>query len=375
MYEKLEYIKDEKERSFYIKREELIPLKQELEDFLKSESYMNTLDFSKKVMPVQEVKNNNHIEGYRDDVSSIEKIIENAKEITDDEKRNRVINLYKGYNYILKSPKINKENLKELYDILSKELLSKEDLSNMGPYYREKDVYIFYSSNLEVAPDKGADPKVVEPLMENYFNYLNKSSDIYSMTDYYEKAQIAHFYFIYIHPYFDINGRTARTSSMWYLLNNEAYPYIIFNRAIGNSKNTYYRQIRSSKANYNLTHFLKYLMVNVKKELEKEYVIQGIKANAKEPLTSIDITTILDILSMNGLLTLKDYATVYNGKNDKKRVTEIHDEMINPLLEKNIIQKVRTTNNMYTGEDNNYVFKLNTDNLDIDKSKIRRIKI
>ena len=48
-----------------------------------------------------------------------------------------------------------------------------------------------------------------------------------------------HFYFVYIHPYFDVNGRTSRTLAMWYLLNEEAYPYIIFNRAINNNASNY----------------------------------------------------------------------------------------------------------------------------------------
>mgnify|MGYP003296361204 FL=1 len=75
-----------------------------------------------------------------------------------------------------------------------------------------------------------------------------------------------HFYFVYIHPYFDINGRTSRTVAMWYLLNNSIYPYIIFNRGI-NFDSTYDKTIRECKDRYEITKFLKYMLINVKKEL------------------------------------------------------------------------------------------------------------
>ena len=336
---------------------------------------MNTLDFSKKVMHSQEIKNNNNIEGYLDDVSLIEEVIRNSNSISDKNKKNRIINLYKGYKYILQKPEINKENLNKLYKILSHNLLCSYDLKNMGEFYRNGEVFIYFSDNSAVPPDTGVSYEILDDMMDKYFKFLNSEENIETLTDYYIKSQIAHFYFVYVHPYFDINGRSARTSSMWYLLNNEAYPYIIFNRAIGNSKNIYYKEIRKAKTSHNLTSFIEYLMVNVKKELEKEYIIQAIKSASNEKLSSIEFSSILDILSMNGLKTLKDFAYFHNMKNDKKRVNDIYNEMIEPLLEKEIILKTRDTKGMYNGSCNNFVFDLNLSKLDLDKSKVRRLMI
>ena len=66
--------------------------------------------------------------------------------------------------------------------------------------------------------------------MEYYFAFFNAPTFSQTMTDQYVKSQILHFYFVYIHPYFDVNGRTSRTMALWHLLNSQAYPYIIFNR-------------------------------------------------------------------------------------------------------------------------------------------------
>ncbi|MGN0993149.1 MAG: Fic family protein [Bacilli bacterium] len=375
MIKKIEGLNLDKGHNLYFNDEYIKPLKDELETFISEESQMNTLDFSKKVMHSQEIKNNNNIEGYSDDISSIEEVIRNSNSISDKDKKNRIINLYKGYKYILQKPEINKENLRKLYKILSYNLLSNYDLKNMGEFYRKGEVFIYFSDNVAVPPDKGVSYELLDDMMDKYFKFLSSEESIDTLTDYYIKSQIAHFYFVYIHPYFDINGRSARTTSMWYLLNNEAYPYIIFNRAIGNSKNIYYKEIRNAKTSHNLTSFIEYLMINVKKELEKEYVIQAIKSASNEKLSSIEFSTILDILSMNGLKTLKDFSHLYNMKNDKKRVIDIHKNMIEPLLEKEVITKIRDTNGMYYKGCNNFVFELKTDKLDLDKNKIRRLNI
>lgn len=367
MVKEIKELKLEKDKKLYIDNERIEPLKKELEDFLKEESQMNTFDFSKKVMESLEIKTNNTIEGYLDDIVSIENIIKNSKYITNEDKRNRIINLYKGYQYILKQKPINKDTLKELYAILSKDLLSEYDLSNMGPYYRDGDVYIWYSDKIHIEPDTGLSKEKLDYYMENYFNYLNNKKEE-TMTENYIKSQIAHFYFVYIHPYFDLNGRCARTTSMWYLLNNKAYPYIIFNRAINSSKNEYYKMIRKVEKERIINSFIEFIMINTKIELEKEYIIQAIKGAYNEKFTSLEFQTILDILSIKGLKTLKDFTYLYNSKNEKKKVKEIYDEMISPLLDKNVLVKTRDTKN-----NNNFLFEINKGKLDINGEKVRRI--
>ena len=84
--------------------------------------------------------------------------------------------------------------------------------------------------------------------MSRLYDYMQTEDNLStgSKTDIFLKSQIMHFYFVYIHPYYDINGRTARTTSMWYLLNKEAYPFIIFNRGISLNKKEYYRVLTCS---------------------------------------------------------------------------------------------------------------------------------
>lgn len=340
--------------SLFLVDDDLTPQKEELESLLRTINNMNNKDFSKRVLFGQEIKSNNTIEGYNDDISLVKSVIKHPTSCLNEEQRKRILNMYRGYKYILQDKEINKDNLRELYNILSDGLLSKGDLDNMGEYYRLDPVYIFYSAILSKEPDMGIDASLLEERMNILLEYLNSKNNFSCMTDYFIRSQIAHFYFVYLHPYYDINGRTARTTAMWYLINKEVYPYIIFNRAIQLDKNTYYTVIRDGRRFHNVTYFLNYMLKNTLIELEKEYTMEMISDNAMYELTDGEIQTLYYILSMKSNLTYFDFCSFYNHLNSHKKPTDIKKEVILPLLEKGIILEGRKSKN----DDNNF-FTLN----------------
>ena len=368
-------LKTDTGRLFTINREYLSDLVRELETFLEGEDFMNNKTFSKKVLFTHEIKANNTVEGINDSVSLIEKVIENAHQVSDVERRNRIINLYEGYRYILQGNDITEENVHRLYEILSKDLLSREDRDRMGAMYRTAPVYILQGGRLDDTMDHGLDESKVPDFMKEFFDYVNNGETFGNATDYFIKSQIMHFYFVYIHPYFDINGRTSRTVAMWYLLNNDIFPYIIFNRGI-NFDSTYDRTIRECKDRYEITKFLKYMLINVKKELEKEYVMHHLRVASVERWDTIDYQTMEYILSMNGNMTVLDFAAMYNRFNDKKKVREIFETMLLPMIENGSLDIVRETGKeMFQGE-RNLVLSLNRKRIDeMDTSKISRISL
>ena len=360
----------------HIYNEVLNEIKDELEDFLKNTN-MDTIEFANSVMFNEEIKANNLIEGYADDIESIDDIVKtNLKNQTaKNNKEQRILNLYNGYKYILKNPQIDKANLKKLYYILSKNLLSDYDLSHMGEYYRNEPVYIFYSDSPYVEPDQGINFNEIDNYMNNLFEYINHNNKFDTKTDFYIKSQIIHFYFVYIHPYFDVNGRTSRTISMWYLLNNEIYPYIIFNRGINFSKNIYYKNIRNTIKYSDITIFLKYMLETVKVELEKEYLIINIESLTQK-LSDLEKQTLNYILSMKSDINLKTFSAFYRRFNELKKLKEINQSLLEPLFDKKILLKTGYTSSKipYNGE-NNFKFEINRNYLDNDPKKIKRLKL
>lgn len=354
--------------------DELKVLRDELDMFISDIKYMNTLKFSKSVLFSHEIQANNIIEGYKDDVETIYEVIHKCSKITDKEKKQRILNLYRGYKYILKRNDINKDNLKELYSLLSKDLLSSYDLNNMGDYYRINPVYIYYSSRMDIPPDEGIKPELIDDYMNNLLEYISNDNNL-SKVELFIKSQIIHFYFVYIHPYYDINGRTSRTTSMWYLLNNQSYPFIIFNRAIQLYKNEYYKVIREAKNYSNVTFFLKYMMNHTREELEKDYIINMIRNSCNYDISTVDYQSLHYILSMRGIKTYIDFAQFYNRQNEKKKVYDIYNDMLYPLIDKKIIIPTTPTSKKIGGIGNNYNFKLNDSFYELDSSKIKKIYI
>lgn len=237
-------------------------------------------------------------------------------------------------------------HLRVLYDILSFNLLDERDLARMGTYYREAPVYILKNGRLDMELEEGVYYLKIAELMEYYFAFFNAPTFSQTMTDQYVKSQILHFYFVYIHPYFDVNGRTSRTMALWHLLNSQAYPYIIFNRGIGFAGSNYDRIIREAKYSGDLTYFLRFMMESVKLELEKESVMQTIASNSNYKLSGIDYQTMLYLLTMKGTKTVGDFMHFYNSQNDKKKSKEIFEEMLLPLIEADILKVVGYTKRM-----------------------------
>ena len=395
------------DQNLYLIEEDLRQRREEMDDFLQGLDYMNSRDFSHDVLFSHEVQANNLIEGYKDDVELVNNVIYHRLQIKDEERKNRILNLYRGYKYILEGKEINRETVRKLYSILSKDLLSEEDRANMGRYYRKNPVYIYLSgvlnNELENFSDMrsflayvrelygeatvkkysrmysmGVHPDKVNEYMSRLYDYMKTEDSLStgSKTDIFLKSQIMHFYFVYIHPYYDINGRTARTTSMWYLLNKEAYPFIIFNRGISLNKQEYYRIITDVKRYKNVSFFLNYMMENVRTELEKEHVMDMINSSVNGSLTSLDFQTLQYILSMKQTRTYLDFRSFYNSQNsESKPFEEIYENMLVPLLEKGVIIQGNKTHKSTPNGKENHFFEVNDKLYDKGSPKIKRLKL
>lgn len=370
----LSYLKLDEKRRLHVNYDYLKPYKDDILKFLDGEDKLKTLRFAKRAMMSQEIKANNTIEGIADDLSLIDEVIKNKATLSEIE-RKRIINLYHGYQYILTHSDINKESLRNLYSLLSDDILSSYDQKSLGEYYRTRPVYIIKGNNLGNNYYEGVNPKKIEDYMNNLFEYINSSFLSDTEINSFIKSQIMHFYFVHIHPYPDVNGRTSRTLAMWYLLNQKSYPYIIFNRAIAFSQPEYEKNLIITRECDDVTLFLRYMLENTLKELEKEYVIESIRENSDTNLTKMDLQMIEYLLTTNANLTAKDLATTYNHYNDSKRANIIIEEKIMPLVEKGVFVKKSDTKSYIDSNRHNFNIELNKGLVDVNKSKIKHLKI
>jgi len=383
--DKIPYLKRQNGKYFSANFDYLKMYEEELLSFLDGNEYMGTFDFAKGVLFNEEIKFNNNIEGINDGIDLIDKVVSQDNSDGINIERKRIINLYKGYRYILDGKEINKEHLKELYDILSDGLINDNDLVLMGDYYRTHQVNIlrgghlvkpYMGVNLDNSdacnPFMGVDYNKIDDLMNLFFRYVNHS-DEGCQIDSFLKSQIMHFYFVYVHPYLDVNGRTSRTVAMWYLLNNKIYPYIIFNRAIAFSEKAYSESIIKSKISGDLTLFLKYMILSVLQALEKEYLISDIKNNSSVDLTKDELHIIECFLSLKGELTVKDLALIYNNYNNIKKIKEVYFNKVLPLIDKEVFLHLGETNSYIARDIHNVRLAINGKKITGDTHKIKHL--
>ncbi len=360
--------------NLYLNAEYLKAYEEELLAFLDGQDYMHNLRFAKSIIMNQELKANNAIEGINDDLTLIADVIKHRSAGPSDLERQRIINLYRGYQYILKGKPIDKDHLKELYDILSAGLLDGYCRSNMGSLYRTQPVYILRGQSL-IDPFMGADADKIDYYMDQFFDFAN--SPIYENReiDIFIKSQIMHFYFVYIHPYFDVNGRTSRTVAMWYLINHQNYPYIVFNRAISFAKREYELNIIKGRTHGDITLFLKYLLVVVERELEKEFLIRHIGLSSPSPLSREEKQMIEYFLTMHSNKTIKDLIHTYNQYNEKRQAMVIYEEKIKPLIDKKILLVKGPTNGHLCNNQNNQYLGINPKLVAVEPQKVKHLSL
>ena len=219
------------------------------------------------------------IEGVNTTRKQIEQIIKDNNPKNKNDKI--IINMLNGLNYVKRTKEFNKDTLKELYNLLSYGCLNKEDeLGNN--YYRNDMVYVANYSGCPV--DK------INECMDTLFNFINDNINTKDPILKLLLPFIAHYYIIYIHPYFDYNGRTARMVQIWiFLLTNNTSP-LYLSEAINDNKNEYYNAIENTRNSRNdLTYFITYLINLVNKYSIVSKNINEIKTEIENEGESISV--------------------------------------------------------------------------------------
>ncbi len=188
------------------------------------------------------------------------------------EQENRIMGLKKGFEFISGDNEINEENLYKLYMMTVGEFLKDEDKLLDGNFYRHDDVFVI-SDRIEHA---GTAAGKVCAYMKQLIEFINKDDDI---NDLY-KAAVIHFYFCFIHPYFDGNGRMARLLHLWFLIRKgyKSALFIPFSSKIEKTRKKYYGAYTNIENNkkysgvVDVTPFILYFTENVYNGITDETV-------------------------------------------------------------------------------------------------------
>ncbi len=260
-----------------------------------NESAYKALIYKKNSFPYSvekmesEIESTLQIENIHSNRNSIRHILNGNAPTTNEE--NKIYGIKKGLDFISrKENKITEENLYKLYVETIGKYLTDENKLLPGNYYRHDSVYIVGNKITHC----GISYKDLPNYMKNFICFINEKDSINTLI----KSTIIHFYFAYLHPYFDGNGRIARLIQLWYLLQNDfdAALLVSFSNLISETKNEYYKAFEVVERNYkylnflDVTPFIIYFSNNVLNKIKSKLPQKNVLKNFQLALDDGEIT-------------------------------------------------------------------------------------
>ncbi|WP_433944653.1 Fic family protein [Paenibacillus sp. SN-8-1] len=184
---------------------------------------------------INEAQSNNEIEGIRSTKKELKEVLEDV--MKSEKKQKRFTGLMKTYLFIDEiKPFTEVSDFRRLFDDLVSDEIDKDDEPD-GELFRKGYVEITdgpYTTHIGVL----SEVKIIESLTA-----LVKFLDDEHHSELY-RFMVAHYYYEYIHPFYDGNGRTGRLLVCSYLSRYlERYSAITFSYAVNKNKTKYYKAL------------------------------------------------------------------------------------------------------------------------------------
>lgn len=149
-----------------------------------------------------------------------------------------VVNTIAGADYAYRQ-EITPKNIRRLWEKIVKGVCENENQA--GSRYRSGMVYVGSADRIIHAP---AQADQLPQLMEDWFKFRQAAFPALLLNSF-----VAHFYFVYVHPFCDGNGRTARICNMSQLYHGgyKKIRSISLSNAINNQLSGYYGGLSDSE--------------------------------------------------------------------------------------------------------------------------------
>ena len=254
-----------------------------------------------------------------------------------DKSEQMIFNNYTALQYVLESldKPLDEDMILSIYRLVTKDTLDPGDIVER---YRNEPVYVC-DAGLNKAIYEGPAFSDVPSMMSALIQFIHDDTDgIHPLI----KACILHFTFVYIHPFFDGNGRTARAISYMYLLQRgySFFKFFSISSIVREQKAKYYKTIMDAEnPEADLTYFVLYytgmVMDSIKRVLgrfEKEFhtkIVQDCMGKLGVSLSTRQSKSIDSLMKgKKTFLTVEDYTKRFKvayetGRSDLNRLVDL----------------------------------------------------
>jgi len=224
--------------------------------------------------------------------------------------------------------------LLEMHRILGKKILPEEYLGKL----RNKNAVIVNDSNLDVVFDPPKYDEIKQEIEELIEWDKGEGKDVHPLL----RAGILHYEMVRIHPFADLNGRTARTLATWSLYRDgyDIKSFFCLEEHYDQDPKGYYDSLDSANKG-DMTQWLEYFTLGMEKELEriKEQVLnlskdRKLKLKIGQVALNERQLTIINTLEAEKEISNPDFAELFSKVSDDTILRDLKD-----LMDKGIVVK------------------------------------
>ena len=301
-------LKDQEDKDLFFSLTEELKKKVVAVDDLARNNFFDNLDENEKIDLIRAAQEDEAfyssvIEGAHTTKKRTKELVEKGLEPKNKDER-MVLNNYKALMFILENlhRDIDEDIIIKIYQKVTEGTLDEEELG-----YRNNQNYVRSLNEVVYEPPKYEE---VPKLMKDLVKFINDDSE--DLLHPLIKALILHFDFVYIHPFNDGNGRTARALTYMYLLKSgyHFFKFFSISSLLKEFRGNYYKAIKNVEDyDSDVTYFVEFYLDMMEKSIKKvssdfrnQYLLKVIKEkilNRGLELNSRQVKSLEKIIKVN----------------------------------------------------------------------------
>ncbi len=301
-------LKDQEDKDLFFSLTEELKKKVVAVDDLARNNFFDNLDENEKIDLIRAAQEDEAfyssvIEGAHTTKKRTKELVEKGLEPKNKDER-MVLNNYKALMFILENlhRDIDEDIIIKIYQKVTEGTLDEEELG-----YRNNQNYVRSLNEVVYEPPKYEE---VPKLMKDLVKFINDDSE--DLLHPLIKALILHFDFVYIHPFNDGNGRTARALTYMYLLKSgyHFFKFFSISSLLKEFRGNYSKAIKNVEDyDSDVTYFIEFYLDMMEKSIKKvssdfrnQYLLKVIKEkilNRGLELNSRQVKSLEKIIKVN----------------------------------------------------------------------------
>ena len=276
---------------------------------------------------IQSIHSSLAIENNQLSLFQVEAVINGKAVIGEQKDIQEVKNAYKAYEEIDNVNPYSVDDLKKIQGILTFAIEDdSEKFRNHGEAVYDGDVQIFMAPPHRMVPE----------LMDNLFNWMNEVKENVNPLI---LSSIFHYEFVFIHPFSDGNGRTARLWQTAILAHwKDLFKYIPIESIIRKHQEEYYTAIQNCNNAGNSNEFIEFMLKVINEAIDGMIVTSSQETTQKTTQKTTQ-EKIINLIKKNPAITQVEMAKILDLTRDGISYN------IKILKEKGIIERVGSTKN------------------------------